>query len=277
MDTCIRLRISPSRHCVEREGRYTMNTIVAQHSPSPLFFCYALFLALIVAGSVGAQSAHAREASRSTAVSDGLRGVYYATGSTGRAKERVARLAIELTEGSGAKTVRTDHLFRTGDRFRFKVNSNQGGWLYIMHRTAGGEPQLLWPRVTGGKQERYLDQNRIEANQTYTVPAAPGLFVFDEEVGDEIFYALIAAERSVPQLAALDAREHKLASSPAISAKKNSIVNFAIRSGTSGTVKPLRGVIYDPGREDKDPFLYFSAPSGDDTQPVLVEFRLKHK
>jgi hypothetical protein len=203
--------------------------------------------------------------------------VYYATGTTGTTKERVARLAIELTEGSGAKTVRTDHLFRTGDKFRFKVNSNQDGWLYIMHRTAGGEPQLLWPRVTGGKQERYLDQNRVEANRPYTVPAAPGLFVFDEEVGDEIFYALIAAERKVPQLAALDAREYKAAPSPATGARKNNILNFAIRSGTAPNAKPLRGVVYDPGREDDDPFLYFSAPSDDDKQPVLVEFRLKHK
>lgn len=209
--------------------------------------------------------------------SEGLRGVYFGTGKKDSATDRVGRLAIELAEGTEQKTVRVDHPFHTGDKFRFKVSSNRDGWLYIFHRAAKEGLSLLWPRMAGDSDDDYMDMNRVKAGRTYTVPSSPGLFVFDDQVGDEYFYVVVAAERKMPQLAAMDPARSEVTAAKEKDGRSRRIVNFGIRSGTTPTADTLRGVIYDPGRKDDDPYLYFATQSDDGKQPAFVEFHLRHQ
>lgn len=239
-----------------------------------------LFLGLAILGLNGGFSAiEANEGDDKGPVmsKENLRGVYYETGRQDGVEGKIGKLAIELLEETEQTTVRVDHLFRTGDKFRFKVSSNRDGWLYILHRSASEDLRLLWPRLAPDTEDEYLDMNRIKARQTYTVPPGPGFFIFDNEVGDEHFYAVIADERKLPQLTAKDAGRSEVVASKDNSGQGRKIINFGVRSGTMTTASPLRGVIYDPGKEDEDPFLYFAAPGGGDGQQVLVEFQLRHQ
>lgn len=236
-------------------------------------------LCLAVVGFSGVHIVMAQDQSDTPAVpsNDGLRGVYFGTGKEDSAADRVGRLAIELTEGTGQKTVRVDHPFQTGDAFRFKVSSNRDGWLYIFHRSAKEEISLLWPRMAGDGGDEYMDMNRVNAGRTYTVPPGPGIFVFDDQVGDEYFYVVVAAERKMPQLAAIKPARSEAGTAKENDGRSKKIVNFGIRSGTTPTADTLRGVVYDPGRKDDDPYLYFATPSDNGSQPAFVEFHLRHQ
>lgn len=243
--------------------------------------CLIAFLGLAMIGLTGIQNtveADEEVDSSPTPVNGSLRGVYYGTGGQGAKQLKVGKLAIELLEGTEQTTVRVDRPFRTGDKFRFKISSNRDGWLYILHRSASEDLRLLWPRLAADNEDEYLDMNRIKASQTNTVPPAPGLFIFDAEVGNEYFYAVVADEREIPQFTAKGvARSEVVASKDNNSSQSKRIVNFGVRSGTKTTATPMRGVIYDPGREDDDPFLYFAPPAGDDSRQVFVEFQLRHQ
>ncbi len=240
---------------------------------------FALLSLAVVGFSGGHNTAKGAEASKKLPAlsNDGLRGVYYGTAKQGAAEDKVGRLAIELLEGSLSTTVRVDHPFRTGDKFRFKVSSNQDGWLYILHRSATEKLGLIWPRMAADNKEEYLDMNRIRANQTYTVPPSPGLFIFDDEVGTEYFSVVVAAERKIPQLAAQDASRSEAIASTETNGRTKRIINFGVRSTKMPKTQSLRGVLYDPGKQDTDPFLYFATPADDDSAPIFVEFQLKHQ
>jgi len=224
-----------------------------------------------------------------------LRGVYYNPSPEGM-KTAVGRLAVLLlTEGSSPRNVSLHHRFHTGESFRFVVSSNQDGWLYILHRSPGGEPQLLWPRVKFGEKMSHLDFNRVEAGREVTVPASPGKFTFDDEVGHEYFYAVIRPERRPPKLSAMVSSPVSASEAPAETASPlddkappatkpsqqrppppmagQKIVQFSVR----GSQHPIRGVVYDPGPQDADPHTYFSARPDDSAADIVFEFQLFHE
>lgn len=159
----------------------------------------------------------------------------------------VGRLAVRLIENGGSRMVRVDHEFRSGDRFQFEISSNMNGWLYIFHRSQNGKPQLLWPRPAPDKKNTYLDSNEIQAGQTYIVPSYPGVFVMDEEVGNEIFSVLITSRKKLKE--------------------PHPIIQFAVR----------RGVIFDPGKDDADKHIYFSPRPDDHKADPMIEFQLRHE
>jgi Domain of unknown function (DUF4384) len=257
-----------------------MDTISHFKILSKRSLCLTAFLCLTMVALAGMQNTvQAKEDADKPPIrsNDGLRGVYYGTSKQDSEQDKVGKLAIELLEGSEQKTVRVDHPFHSGDKFRFKVSSNQDGWLYILHRSGSEELRLLWPRLAADNEDEYLDMNRIKANQTYTIPPGRGLFIFDAEIGSEYFYAVIADERKTPQLTAKGEARSEVITSKDNSGRSKRIVNFGVRSGTMTTAKSLRGVLYDPGKQDDDPFLYFASPANEDNQPIFVEFQLKHQ
>ncbi len=223
-----------------------------------------------------------------------LRGVYYKASQNGLGTG-VGRIAVLLlTEGSSPHNVNLHHRFHTGESFRFIVSSNQDGWLYILHRSPGGEPQLLWPRVNFGEKISHLDFNRVEAGRETTVPASPGKFTFDDEVGHEYFYAVIRPERRPPELSAVVSAPVAGSQAPAETTSREEekeppaakpsqerppplagqkIVQFSVR----GPQHPIRGVIYDPGPQDADPHTYFSAHPDDSGADIVFEFQLLHE
>jgi hypothetical protein len=201
-----------------------------------------------------------------------LRDVFLAkeTGSS-PSQRMVGRLGILLaTTGESFKQVRPDYSFRSGDHFRFEVTANQNGWLYVLHATPGGKLKQLWPRTQ--------DDNAIKSGITYEIPPRPGIFIFDAQVGQEYFYIAIRSNQTPPKLDVLmptgraASQSKRVATAPTKTGGAD-ITNFVIRDpfGETG-----RGVVFDPGKEDSDPYLYFSAVAKDNLSSAMIEFRLSH-
>lgn len=77
--------------------------------------------------------------------------------------------------------------FRSGDRVRLVVESNRGGYLYVVHR---GSSQT-WTLLSGGAVE-------IQAGSPYAIPKG-GRFFFDEQPGVERLF-LVLSSRPEPNL-----------------------------------------------------------------------------
>jgi len=199
-----------------------------------------------------------------------LRGVFLAKDSDpGQVHRVVGRLAILLKTDDGTRRVRPDYSFRSGDRFRFEITANEDGWLYVMHAAPGGGWQQLWPTK--------LDVNKLRAEQGYEIPPAPGIFVFDKDTGNEFFYVVIRSDPKPPNLGpSVPPRKHieppartpVTASTPA-----GKTINFLVRDPFGETT---RGVVFDPGRDDVDPYLYFSTAAEDTGKTAKIKFQLHH-
>jgi hypothetical protein len=89
------------------------------------------------------------------------------------------RYRIQRLEGDRPRDVGTDLAFRAGDRVRFILESNTGGFLYVVQQGSSGNWTVLFPspQINGGR-------NTIKSFQPYTVPAS-GYFAFDETPGTE--------------------------------------------------------------------------------------------
>src|SRR5262249_7685939 len=126
--------------------------------------------------------------------SSGLRDVFLGKETNAKEpSELVGRLGVLLKIGQGFERVRPDYEFRSGDRFRFEISSHRDGWLYVLHAGHDGKWQQLWPSGS--------DSHQIRAGQNYEVPPSPGIFIFDKDVGDEVFCISIRSNRARPPLA----------------------------------------------------------------------------
>lgn len=84
--------------------------------------------------------------------------------------------------------------FRSGDKLRFVIESNTGGYLYIFHQENGAPPKLIYPdpRLKWG-------DNRIEAHTRFETPSneEPGdwWFNFVGPAATERFYLVLSRTR----------------------------------------------------------------------------------
>ncbi len=211
-----------------------------------------------------------------------LRELYEQGPSRSRGDVKVGRLMVQLIQQGTPRRVGIGRVFSSGDTFRFEVSSNRSGWLYVLHRSPGGQPQLLWPRPDNDRPDAYLDANEVEAYQSYLIPPPPGVFEFDAEVGKEQFYVVIRSQPRTPELSAVwpgpGAVSPVPEPSPVQSTPQSSqkIVQFSVRGGSGSAEGPMRGVVFVPGGEDGDPNVYFASEAADDSGDVLYEFRLQH-
>jgi len=229
--------------------------------------------------------AHKSERSNS-AGPDRLRGVFLGEEKSKRRDEVVGRVSILLLKDGRSRHVGIDHIFRSGDRFRFEIASSRDGWLTILHRSPGGELQVLWPQPqTNGE---ITASNHVRAKVPYVVPPSPGLFIFDNEVGKESFYVAVEAELRVHTVQGILAGHQgpEPFKSPGsgtsqhprkkAASTEQRIVNFKVRGGDADGLAS-RGVVFDPGPEDFDPNVYFSASTDDDGTIAVLEFQLRHQ
>jgi hypothetical protein len=181
----------------------------------------------------------------------------------------VGRLAILLKTADGTKRVRHDYSFRSGDRFRFEITANRDGWLYVLHAVPGGDWHQLWPTK--------LDNNKIRAEQSYEIPPRPGILIFDKDTGDELFYVVIRSDRKPPTLGSSSplAKNTEPPAKTTVAAAKSpgKITNFLVRDPFA---ESTRGVVFDPGTDDADPNLYFSAAAEDTARIAKITFQLHH-
>ena len=93
------------------------------------------------------------------------------------------QVGILLVEGGQETPVDVDHRFQTGDRLRFVLNPEQGGWLYVYHQgPQDQEPSRLWPTPDTGIEIRFSAGDQIY------VPPSGRLLEFADTTGKEKFF-----------------------------------------------------------------------------------------
>ena len=238
----------------------------------PVFlFSLVLFFSMTLEFVCGQKERLAQQASAGSGQDTALRGVFLGRDNDSVQSRRVVgRLAIMLKTDEGFQRVRSDYSFRSGDRFRFEVTANQEGWLYVMHSVSGGNWQQLWPTK--------VNTNKLQPKQSYEIPPAPGVFVFDKDTGSEFFYVAIRSDTKSPigeksGTTGPRADRPTKAETPSSKPASGETINFLVRDPFG---ESTRGVVYDPGKDDTDPYLYFSAAFDETTKTAKVTFQLHH-
>ena len=113
--------------------------------------------------------------------------------------QAVTRLGIRYSilqlSGDKLEEVDPEKVFRSGDRVQLKVESNEGGYLYLVLCGSEGEWKLLFPssKIADG-------DNRVRARTPLTVPGGDERdFVFDDKPGTEMIY-LVLSKQPEPDL-----------------------------------------------------------------------------
>ncbi len=183
----------------------------------------------------------------------------------------VGRLGLLLVGSNDrAMLVPVDYKFRTGDIFRFEVTASRPGWLYVLHESPKGKVQQLWPR---GKE-----LHELQAGQPYVIPPSPARFVFNNEIGQELFYVAIRPDPTPPLLGdELEPLLRQPTATESDSARPRlptaKITNSMIRDPFRDSG---RAVLFDPGTDDADRYLYFSTVPGAGVAHPKVQFKLQH-
>ncbi len=245
---------------------------------APLIVAACIFVALItVAVHPFADQGGKSDSTAGSSTDAGLRDVFFEEQSAQSEWDGiVGRIGIFLIGNGRLEQVRLDHEFREGDRFRFEVTSNQDGWLYILHSSPGGEMKQLWPRP--GSEGAQQVSNMVRAKQTSLVPPSPGVFRFDIETGEELFYVAIRSEKTPPAFSALAPPENVPEPDPGKPEAfgqdpTTRIDNFYIKDPFG---VPERGVVFDPGTKDGDSYVYFSSLPEDTKTTSMIRFKLRH-
>jgi hypothetical protein len=104
-------------------------------------------------------------------------------------------LRILAVDGRSTEAVGLDHLFHTGDWFRFAIRSDIDGWFYVFHRPPQGQLTQLWPPSSGS------GSNVLVAGTELAVPPHPQGWEHTETTGDEYFYVALTSEVRLPAVA----------------------------------------------------------------------------
>jgi hypothetical protein len=98
------------------------------------------------------------------------------------------RYSILKREGASSTEISPDVVFRAGDRIRLRVEANDNGFLYIVHRGSSGVWKPLFPssQIAEGS-------NRIEKGKSYEIPSGY-VFTFDEQAGEEKLFIVLSRQ-----------------------------------------------------------------------------------
>ena len=98
------------------------------------------------------------------------------------------RYSILKKDGAGQSEVDPKMIFRAGDRIRLRVEVNDTGYLYIIHRGSSGVWKPLFPstEIEGGS-------NIVHAWRSYDIPPAH-VFTFDEQAGEEKLFVVFSRQ-----------------------------------------------------------------------------------
>ncbi len=175
-----------------------------------------------------------------------------------------------------------DTVFRSGDRIRVCVESNDTAYLYVVMRGSSGSWKLLFPtpEVGGGS-------NVVESGRQYLIPPPPGRFAFDEQAGEEKLFLVLTRtpEPSLEELIYSLSSGRKPAD---VNAPKQMLLAKASLPIDDSLVSRLRGQVYardlvfekvdetTPG-EKKEKAVYVVNPAGARDSRLVADLILKHQ
>jgi hypothetical protein len=145
---------------------------------------------LIFAAAAGVVAVPA-VAQRKTAADEGkrARGLF-----VNKKADAMSVLVLKLEEGQ-LVPVDPGHVFKKGDQIKIEFQSNFEGIIYVVNISPTGQRCLLFPYP--GAQN-----NTVQADQRYTIPAAGDMIQFDKERGTEVIQVIMTKDR-IPTLDAV--------------------------------------------------------------------------
>jgi hypothetical protein len=99
---------------------------------------------------------------------------------------RTVEVSVEQAHGDRWTTVDPRTVFHPGDELRFRFQSNQSGFLYVMDRTPAGEQKWLFPARETGLE------NDVQAAHEYVIPSSEGSFHIPETAGDDVLFWIVS-------------------------------------------------------------------------------------
>jgi len=126
--------------------------------------------------------------SSSTSVAEGAQ-LVNASYSAGPLRPLGLRYSLLRLNGDSAQEVGADTVFRSGDKIRVALESNDRAYLYIVMKGTSGSWKLLFP-----SQEINNGDNRVEPGRPYMIPPPPSRFAFDETAGEEKLFIVLSRQ-----------------------------------------------------------------------------------
>ena len=173
-------------------------------------------------------------------------------------------------------------VFRSGDRIRVSVESNDIAYLYVVIRGSSGSWKLLFPtpEVSGGS-------NVVESGRQYLIPPPPGRFAFDEQAGEEKLFLVLSRrpetslEQLIYSLSSGETPAEEKAPKQMLLAKASLPIDDSLVSRLRGQVY-ARDLIFEkvdettPG-EKKEKAVYVVNPAGARDSRLVADLSLKHQ
>jgi hypothetical protein len=195
----------------------------------------------------------------------------------GNRKPLGLRYAFLRSADNDFREVAPDTVFRSGDRIRVAVESNDEGYLYVVLKGTSGTWKLLFPNpeIAGGS-------NKVQGGAQQTIPPAPGRFAFDEQAGEERLFLVLtrrpeeSLEKLIYSLGSGSAKEM-----PVMMAKNTPPISDSMVGQLRLTVTS-RDLIFEkvdestPGTK-KENAVYVVNQTGDSDSRLVVDVTLKHR
>ena len=94
---------------------------------------------------------------------------------------------MKRDETGDYSAVAASSTFASGDQIRIRVESNDSGYLFVVHQGSSGKWEVLFPSAKAGTD------NRIEASKSYDIPPST-VMSFDEKSGTEKLFVVLSRQ-----------------------------------------------------------------------------------
>lgn len=184
--------------------------------------------------------------------------------------------------------VDTDTVFKSGDKIRISVESNDGAYLYIVQQGSSKTWNVLFPN-----EETEQGSNHIEGNREYEIPGG-GRFTFDEQAGSEKMF-IILTRRPEPDLEKLIYSLSKGANVPASGEKTGETPKLMVAQSRidDSLIARLRGgvqsrdLVFEKVNDDspvnssggkrKEKAMYVASNDRSPNARIVVDLSLNHQ
>lgn len=179
-------------------------------------------------------------------------------------------------------------VFHSGDRLRVRVEANDTGYLYILHRGSSNTWGVMFPNpdVAAG-------DNRVERGKVYEMPSGANL-LFDDQVGTErlfvilsrkpepdlekLIYNLTNSGKSTPVQAPAVAKD----TPKLLAASRESVDDSVISRYRKANMMVSRDLIFEKvddtaGADNKERAVYVVNPVANDQARLIVDINVQHR
>ena len=161
-----------------------------------------------------------------------------------------------------------NHVFRTNDRIRFKIQANSNGYLYIFQRGSDGSTNRLFPHP-----QFQNNQNQVAAYREYMIPVK-GWFRFDQTPGIENIYLFLSKNR-IPAFDVFPVAGHNPVAVPLNQQNWQVVFNHYNRSKRDLVLDT------DPGQSGPNvyqtPICYVAQMASNQEPMISAEIKLSHQ